>query len=134
MDDDLARDLDAARTMFAGFQDQQDAAICDLDRLLREHGFVLEVVHLPKADPAEDFEDDGDEDGMLAACRRGEYACYRVTLHNERVVLDEMCSWSKPGIADGQYAAFSLPDTMALDVADDFVAALREHAGEPVSG
>jgi hypothetical protein len=62
MDDDLARDLEAARTMFTAFQDQQDAAIRDLDRLMCEHAFVLEVVHLPKADPAEDFEDDGDDD------------------------------------------------------------------------
>jgi hypothetical protein len=134
MDDDLQHALEAARTVFTAFQDQEDAAISDLDRLMREHTFVLEVVHLPDADPAEDYEDDGDDDDMLAACRRGEYACYRVTLHNEVIVLDEMCSWSKPGIADGRYAAFSLPDTMALDVADDFVAALREYAGEPASG
>lgn len=133
-DPNIESDLAAARAMFTAFQDQQDAAISDLDRLMREHGFALEVVHLPKADPAEDFEDDGDEDGMLAACRRGDYACYRLTLHNERIVLDEMTSWSKPGVEDGTYTLLaSLPGTLALDVADDFVAALREYVGEPLS-
>lgn len=131
MDDNIQAALEIARSMFTAFQDQQSAAVSELDRLMRERAFALEVVHLPNADPAEDFEDDKEEDGMLAACRRGEYACYRVTLHNERVVLDETCSWSTPGIQDGMYTLLaSLPDTLALDVAGAFVRVLREHEVE----
>ena len=121
----------AARVSFQSFLEEQEALISEHDRLLTEQGFVLEVVHLPDADPAEDFEDDGDDDGMLAACLRGDYACYRVSLHNEEILLEEVCSWSKPGLSDGKYTALaSLPDTLALDVADEFAQALRQHAGE----
>lgn len=81
--------------------------------------------------PVEDYADDGDADGMLAACRRRGYACCGVTLHNERVVLDETCSWSKPGVEDGMYILLaSLPDTLALDIADDSAQVLREYKRE----
>jgi hypothetical protein len=122
-------ELDRARTIFSAFTDQQHAAVREVDQLMSELGFVIEILHLPKVDPAEDFDDGDDDDGMLAACRRGDYVCYRVTLHNDKIVLDETCSWSPPGIPDGRHDGLApLGDCLASDVAEDFAQVLRAYA------
>ena len=50
---ELNEALAVARASFQSFLKDQEVLISEHDRLLTEHGFVLEVVHLPDADPAE---------------------------------------------------------------------------------